>query len=589
MQQQIAEWAEHRRALHEYGDDHRYWLFLPAWQIESAAWNQAFGEHDPACVIGFYLSRMFKKPQTDPALPPAIKITPADAALMDQVLRMCSEALAGEVGFSRCSPEFVMRCLVTGSGLQDVVPGGLVWVDDDFCKCLEQIPDWLTMPIIRYWCGLRFDDEDTAMWSALSRQAQFICRLVFDLPADDDTIVKFLDQIHIIKISSHYIENHVQSSEAQDFATFASETARRLCGARQSVFGNVLPLTFDEAGEMLVDLTWQNPTWLTEICRLSPGGDDSGSSPLWVIPPGEHKEESPDSRRDLRTDVRAVERYRAYRFVYDGMQEEHLTELATAWWAFFIASQARAFSSLGIPTDQMAEAAEIASALLPNQGLEQAIRLALDICEEAGSLDSRQTAAILRRLLRDRPTPDGSDSVVEFAVPAAAVEKFLITTLGASTWQQLENQTKRDLIEAERLFSVAYRELGAGRADWGSLIALYARAVEAEIRTRLKPIIESATAAGACTSREPTLGGCISAIREAKRSIRIGGGQGLSETERELIVSANAFFAKHSFLEASRNRAAHGNREQPIGAAELLRWREAMFHHGLFAELVSRE
>jgi hypothetical protein len=47
-------------AGNEFGRTHRYWFFRPAWEVDSALWDQVFGEHEPASVIAFYASSFFK-------------------------------------------------------------------------------------------------------------------------------------------------------------------------------------------------------------------------------------------------------------------------------------------------------------------------------------------------------------------------------------------------------------------------------------------------------------------------------------------------------------------------------------------------
>jgi hypothetical protein len=350
------------------------------------------------------------------------------------------------------------------------------------------------------------------------------------------------------------------------------------------VFGHVLPLSFHDAGEILVDLSWGRRTWLAEICRLSVGHDDAGSSPLWVVPPEcEHRERSSSERR---TDPRAIERFEAYRFVFEGIQEERLDELATAWWAFFIASQAVAFPGLGLPMQQVAEIAQIASGLLPDEGLERAIRLALDLTrEEANSLEFRQVDALLGKVLRAHSSRMANESIIALTISAKAAEAFIVEAIGESTWRKLQNQTRSDLIEVEQLFSRSYAQLG-GRADWGSHVALMARAVEAEVRTRLDPLIGTERAAGLCEVSELTLGGCMSAIRQAAKSIRRSGSSSLPDAQRDMIVFMKEVFDRYAFMETDRNRAAHGNRERPVSASDLLRWREAVFHDRFFDMLI---
>ena len=112
-------------------------------------------------------------------------------------------------------------------------------------------------------------------------------------------------------------------------------------------------------------------------------------------------------------------------------------------------------------------------------------------------------------------------------------------------------------------------------------MALYARPVEAEVRDKLTHLMELLAAAG-FEADEPTLGGCMKVFRNAYDAVRRGE-VGLAENVEKSVREISGFFSQNTFMKDVRNRADHANRDQPITIDELIRWRTAIFHRGLFA------
>jgi hypothetical protein len=84
--------------------------------------------------------------------------------------------------------------------------------------------------------------------------------------------------------------------------------------------------------------------------------------------------------------------------------------------------------------------------------------------------------------------------------------------------------------------------------------------------------------AGLCNVKELTLGGCVQGISEAKKALRTGQYPELPDVDKAKIEELQQFFGEQSkFIESFRNRANHGNREEPITPEEFLRWRFAFF------------
>jgi hypothetical protein len=87
---------------------------------------------------------------------------------------------------------------------------------------------------------------------------------------------------------------------------------------------------------------------------------------------------------------------------------------------------------------------------------------------------------------------------------------------------------------------------------------------------------------------ELTLGGCVQGIREAKKALRTGHYPNVPDVDKARIAELHQFFVNQAgFIESFRNRANHGNRENPITPQEFLRWRTAIFEDRLFALTLS--
>jgi hypothetical protein len=108
------------------------------------------------------------------------------------------------------------------------------------------------------------------------------------------------------------------------------------------------------------------------------------------------------------------------------------------------------------------------------------------------------------------------------------------------------------------------------------------------VRSHLGPLLERLGRASLCEVKEPTLGGCVQGIREAKKALRTGHYPNVPEVDKARIAELHEFFVDQSgFIVSFRNRADHGNREEPITPREFLLWRTAIFEGRLFAVTLS--
>jgi len=221
--------------------------------------------------------------------------------------------------------------------------------------------------------------------------------------------------------------------------------------------------------------------------------------------------------------------------------------------------------------------------LLRNKMVFKAIRFAVAEEEARPTITrSRMSLALLRDLVA-RNTEELPSEPIRLVLTAARVEAFLEKKIGSAIWSSLGKQSRTDLIEAEEMWGRAAPDYGAGRADWGALVALYSRPIEAEVRTHLGPLLKRLGDLELCDTREPTLGGCVKGIRDAKNALRTGKGSTLAEEDKARVDRLSKFFVdQNRFIESFRNRATHANREKPITPGEFLLWRVAIFQNQLF-------
>jgi hypothetical protein len=265
------------------------------------------------------------------------------------------------------------------------------------------------------------------------------------------------------------------------------------------------------------------------------------------------------------------------------MERDALRELACAWWAFFIASQVLAFPGFGLPSRDMQEIMTKTEPLLRNKMVFKAIRFAVAAEEARPAITrSRMSLALLRDMVAQN-TEELPSEPIRLVLTAARVEAYLEKKIGSAIWRSLGRQSRTDLIEADEMWVRAAPDYGAGRADWGALVALYSRRIEAEVRTHLGPLLKRLGDLGLCDIREPTLGGCVQGIRDAKKALKTVEGSTITEEDKARVDRLSKFFVENNgFIESFRNRAAHADREKPITPEEFLRWRKAIFDNQLF-------
>jgi hypothetical protein len=491
----------------------------------------------------------------------------------------------------------VRSALATACRLEDVFDFSVRWSNAEFLRAVLELPLSIASFLIKYWAErVDFATElsNRELHQQAVDQARFMgaCLLKYlnhdaniaglvEVPRlpfiGDDTLVRMRHQIECIEIEV----------AAAELGPCLESIGLALYRARDTLFGGVFPFTFHEARDIIGPLFGRKGFWLADFAyydaeeydplrdryRVYSDQDDS------VI----HADES------IRRDRRAQYRYEAYRDALASMEEEGLSELGGAWWAFFLASQVLAFPGFGSSAKDLRSMARQTAPMMANPAVVRAIEFAkAQEGARSANIASRIALGFLREL-NPKISDAESAHVIHLGVSPKRAEVFLRECIGFRSWAGLHDQSRKDLIEVEQWWCLAAPEYGAGRSDWGSLIGNYSRPVEAETRTHLRPLLEQLCGAGLCEVSEWTLGGCAKGIRDAHRALRRKESPiiSISEDVRIRVESLQRFFGQQArFLESYRNRADHGNREQPIKAEEFLKWRKAIFEYGLFAVIL---
>lgn len=584
------------RAGEEYADAQarRYGFFRPGWQVESARWRDFFGHDDPCEVIGFYLSSFFKAnhPSTKNQ---TLFLEEYDLVVLNWLFKIekfknfSHLDEAGDEALAALASAFATAC-----GLERALLFSANWENPNFLHlfdvCCELLPE-IGSGLLEYWaCRADFFREEKPKARQLAiDQATTVSRIVisylmrgnieskrraqFPEFISDATLLGAIDRIGALEIDF----------DATELKPVVRDIALALYRARDPVFAGVFPFGFDRAKDVIGCLSGERGMWIADFSYYD-GEDYDARSDLYLLKLSDPSDTQQSS--DFRTDDAAIRRFRAYRDALDEIEAEGLVDLSGAWWAFFLASQALGFPGLGVPVRDLSKIAEVTERLASDRRVQAAAKFAIE--QEQGrkiSSRSRNCAAVLAKAagIAQGNQKEINSSVTEVVVTRKKAEKFLEDTLGRETWLRLARPSRSDIIEVECYWSIAYRDFGAGRSDWGALISLYSRPVEAEMRTHIGPLIEQWKELGLCDPLEFSLGGCFSAIRSVLKKVADKGEEVHgAELHSRLQALRNLALQHGGFMTDVRNRANHGNRVKPVSELDFLRWREIIFRNDFF-------
>jgi hypothetical protein len=583
----------------EYARVHKYWFFRPALEVDSALWSNFFADDDPAAVIAFYASSFFKR-RHEHLERRSLNLKKNDVDVLEWII---DEAVADICSRKGTKAEYlrpaIKGVIATACRLEKVVAFASDWTSPDFLTGFAEAPNSVAISLLDYW-GERIDFASEMVSSELQqlavRQAHTMAASLLSyfapsieaargmkrrLPfVSDRTIVSIHDKISVIEIEA----------DADSLKPILRVFAEAIYEARETFFGGVFPFSIHDANNIIGCLAHEDGMWLADISYYTSWYYDR-TWDMYAVYSAE-KEDHRYSGADIRINLKAYNRYQAYRSVLVQMEKDGQKELARAWWAFFIGSQAKAFVGLGMPCGEFLSFASLTESLLPDRFIAKSLDFAiLQESQRTTSAASRSCLAMLRGLAtsNDQHVVSKSARVINLVVSHEQIEGFLRDQLDLVTWERLSDESRRDLIEAEQLWCRASPDLGI-RVDWGSLIALYARPLEAEARASLGPIIEQLHKLDLCTVKELTFGGCFDGIMQAKKTLRTRKADIVPEPLRSRLFELHAFLANEgAFLRDLRNRADHASRDKPVRGEEFVRWRRVIFHDRIFSVLLGTE
>jgi hypothetical protein len=389
---------------------------------------------------------------------------------------------------------------------------------------------------------------------------------------------------------------YIETNADDELQPYISATMRALYDSRDAVFGGVFPFRFEKANELLCYLPNEDRYWLHTIFHYVPEHYNADwefdeFSLVNALPRAD------EQHRDLRTNSRPRSRYRSYRNVYEICLKDGRSELAVAWWAFFVATQAIGFPAFGLTSAEVCEVCDTCVGMMGDPAMLRAVRLALSLEKDRPeSLGSRNSIWRLTALLNYGRKNSRAD-LISIVSTKAEAESFLRSELGRETWEALHEETKADLVEAEQRLSRAWREFGGLRRDWGSFCLDYARAIEREVRLHVGPLVARLKEAGAFPAGTDSDQGARKTFELGYYVHRIGDANELirkrnpitSETDTDCIKRLHGVFKDNSFknIVAIRNKAAHGNELNPVSERDYLKFRQSILAYHIFTPIVT--
>lgn len=175
--------------------------------------------------------------------------------------------------------------------------------------------------------------------------------------------------------------------------------------------------------------------------------------------------------------------------VFNAAIDEGWDEFATASLAFYLFSQPILYDGeLHADWHQLSQILRVAISLPGAERVRHAAALAVGIMREKGKGDSLDVLNLSGWKEKDAKdldiTADSFDSVLNFT----QIVSELIEQIGKEAWLKLSLNGKRQLQNAENLWSSMHMQLGRGTGDFGVVATAYVKVFEGEIMDRMRPI-----------------------------------------------------------------------------------------------------
>jgi hypothetical protein len=574
-------------------EDHLYWFFRPAWQVKSALWSELFGEHDPAIAIARYAKHSFK---SSPDVRTELSLGNADILIITSLVDHLKSSLLDKKIDAECARAILAAAVGAEHLFPDKLlkhfPFGAVFAS---ATSSDGIPHWIAQYALQFWdrsiddtYGNNLSGIDAAAQESLLEQVQLVASVLLAYVMDDDDSAtsglprleyisdrSFTAALHTIDwLNTEMLNAGHDIPELQDLLSSVIEATDR---ARVRRFGGRFPFSIYDASSLYGQANLE--TWISQIARYTSDIYDDWIDPYSCT-------YSQNARRgvfdETRVDRLGLRRYGYYRKALDEFTADGLEELASAWWSFFIASQILTFGNLAVPPSTLKEVLQIASRFKSDPGLMKAVRYAAaSIPEDTDNVIDMAAQALLRNFIRGENADTQRANILQLGRSREQIRDFLKAEIGPEIWESLSELSQKDLIDAEQLWTISHFELGTKkREDWGAIVVMSARPIEAELRDRLKGMFDQIERETGEPIKERTLGGCLKAIRAAAKSEK------LSPPLATCVSRIATFAEKHSSIDFYRNWAAHAERGRPISAQDLLKWRMIILKHGIFEIIV---
>lgn len=581
------------QSFQNLGETERYPNFPPSWGLDTATWAEIFGTYDPIPAIDFYLGAFF---DDDIADPPRTQITLSAHDII--IWRDIIDKLSGidwniRIDEPELSGDQKARALRAVLALPEDIGPVPELADPDLHEIIELAPDWLAGRLIDWWSSHDSTEfEAEGVFGQISDQVDVVYRTMVkhlvdwqnldeealhaEFSVTRETIADLPDYVPTSASSYERIVNAFwwAISEISDNRWLRHDLTRAIYLARSRVFRDRFPFASDSI-LVLGELADKDGYWLAHFCGHQKSPEQIFRYLSFLTVPID------DDRWVGRLQLveKARERHAVYEGALDEMVRDGNLELARAWWAFFMASQAWMFSGFGLGSQESRRIIEIAEGMLPDGRLERAFEFVGVMAEYIDDpLDSRVILGLL-------PKRQEGGEVVRLSQRPA--DEFLSDRISETIWNQLHPSTHKDLRDAESLWERVSREMGAGRNDWGGLGMHYARAVEREMKAHLTPLMAELRKAGLLASKElKGIGAFVNGIEKARAGLASRTGSEFGNLGEIVIRLDDAFSGKLRVLTAIRNKAAHGDGADPVVRMEFIELRAAILEHGAFRTIV---
>lgn len=579
-------------AFRRIGESEKYGNFPPSWGLDTAQWFQTFGDHDPIPAIAFYLANFFEDGiETKEYL--QIILVASDLIIWRCIIDAMS-ALPWRIGIDEpdLTREQKKRALNVAFCLPDEIGEALTIADQDLCEIIKLSPGWMASRLIEWWATHDFDwlsPNEVGVVELIPDQIDLVYRIMVKHLVDwrhldrDELQEQFSVTPEVIGNLPDYFPTYSRSYEKIVEAFweanwklsvdrwYLSSLTKAVYLARSRIFRSRFPFPSDSIFA-LGNLDQEEGYWLAHFCNAKENPQQIFKYLSFLT---ERVDDDPWIAR-LQLVEKARERMNAYENALGEMIRDCNLELARAWWAFFMASQSQMFSGFGLGSVESRRIIAIAENLLPDEGLEMAFEFVRTMAADAKDpLDER----IVNDLL---PRKSNSAAIVDLAPRQA--DDFFGERITRGVWERLHPETRQDIRDADTLWTMSYREMGAGRIDWGGVGVIYARAFEREMKAHVTPLLKSLREGGVIGGRKwDTIGSIVKACEDASALLRDQVGHPLSNVISELD---DAFRGELRVITAIRNRAAHGDNSDPVLYTEFIELRTAIFVHGAFRIIV---